>query len=185
MREVVGKLDFEFARTQGRVRVQQEVAPLLQNILDSYGAGIEVTDVNLQQIDPPASVLAAFRDVQAARADRERDINQASAYLNEVTEQASGEASQILADAEGYKQEKIAVATGEAERFLSVLEQYRVDAFVTRRRIYLETMRNVLAGMDKVLIDNSGRTQGQDQGRSRGSPPPLPLPLLQKRRTTN
>ena len=175
MREIIGKTDFEFARTQGRVRLQQEVRPLIQKILDDYGSGIEVTDVNLQQVEPPGTVLDSFRDVQAARADKERATNEATAYLNEVTQRAEGEAAKILNEAEAYKQEKIAVATGESERFLSILEQYRVEKDVTRRRIYLETMRSVLGGMDKVLIDNSGGGSGVV--------PYLPLPELQKNRS--
>lgn len=176
MREVVGKSNFEFARTQGRTQIQTEVRALLQHILDSYGAGIEVTDINLQQVEPPENVVDAFRDVQAARADKERAINEATAYLNEVVQQAEGEAARIGNEAEAYKQEKIALATGEAQRFLSVLEQYKVEKDVTRRRIYLETMRQVMGGMDKVLIDNASGAGGA------GVVPYLPLPELKNSR---
>ena len=176
MREVVGKSNFEFARTQGRTQIQTEVRTLLQHILDSYGAGIEVTDINLQQVEPPENVVDAFRDVQAARADKERAINEATAYLNEVVQQAEGEAARIGNEAEAYKQEKIALATGEAQRFLSVLEQYKVEKDVTRRRIYLETMRQVMGGMDKVLIDNASGAGGA------GVVPYLPLPELRNSR---
>ena len=174
MREIVGKNQFEFARTDGRVRLQGEVKTLIQVILDDYRSGIEVTNVELQKVDPPGNVLDAFKDVQAARADKERAINEATAYLNEITQRAEGEASKILNEAEAYKQEKIAVATGEADRFLSVLNEYKVEKDVTRRRIYLETMRSVLGGMDKVLIDNSGGGSGVV--------PYLPLPELQRQR---
>ena len=175
MREVVGKTNFEFARTQGRTQIQLEVRTLLQQILDSYNSGIEVTDINLQQVEPPGNVLDAFRDVQAARADKERIINEATAYLNEVVQQAEGEAARIGNEAEAYKQEKIALATGETQRFLSVLEQYKNEKDVTRRRIYLETMRTVMGGMDKVLIDTPN-TGGQ------GVVPYLPLPELRNNR---
>jgi membrane protease subunit HflK len=171
MREIVGKTNFEFARTQGRTQIQQDVRVLLQQILDSYNAGIEITDINLQQVEPPGNVLDAFRDVQAARADKERAINEATAYLNEVVQQAEGESSRIGNEAEAYKQEKIALATGETSRFLSVLEQYKKDKDVTRRRIYLETMRTVMGNMDKVLIDTP-------TGAGQGVVPYLPLPEL-------
>ena len=155
MREIVGKTGFEYARTQGRVNVEQEAQKLIQTILDDYGAGIEVTDVQLQKIDPPGNVLDAFRDVQAARADKERAVNEANAYRFEIVQRAEGEAAKITNEAEGYKQQKIAVATGEAQRFLSVYGEYLQEKNVTTRRIYLETMKEVMSGMDKVLIDNS------------------------------
>ncbi len=173
MREIIGKTNFEYARTTGRAQIDQEAVELIQGILDAYDAGIEIQNVNLQQVEPPGNVLDAFRDVQAARADKERAINEATAYLNEVTERAAGEAAKILNEAQGYKEEKIAVATGEAQRFLSVLGEYNKQKDVTRRRIYLETMREVMGDMDKVLIDNS--TGGS------GVVPYLPLPELQKR----
>ena len=154
MREIIGKTEFEYARTGGRVKVQQEAKTLIQAILDQYGAGIEVTDVQLQKIDPPGNVLDAFRDVQAARADKERAVNEANAYRFEVVQRAEGEAAKITNGAEGYKQQKIAVATGEAQRFLSVFEEYKQEKNVTTRRIYLETMKEVMGSMDKVLIEN-------------------------------
>ena len=155
MREIIGKNEFEFARTQGRVRIEQESKGLIQGILDDYGAGIEVTDVQMQKIDPPGKVLDAFRDVQAARADKERAINIATAYFNERKERAEGQAEQILRGAEAYKETKIKRAEGEAERFLSLYSEYKDQEFVTRRRIYLETMREVLGGMEKILIHRS------------------------------
>lgn len=175
MREVVGRIDFEFARTRGRAQIQKEVHALLQQILDSYGSGIQVTDINLQQVEPPGNVLDAFRDVQAASADKERATNEANAYLNEIVQQAQGEAARIRNEAEAYKAEKVAIATGEAARFLSVLEQYKQEKDVTRRRIYLETMRGVMGNMEKVLIDNAN-------GGGSGVVPYLPLPEIDKRR---
>jgi membrane protease subunit HflK len=155
MREIIGKTGFEYARTKGRVSVEQEVEKLIQVIFDDYGAGIEVTDVQLQKIDPPGNVLDSFRDVQAARADKERAVNESNAYRFEVVQRAEGTAAKITNEAEGYKQQKIAVATGEAQRFLSVFTEYKQNKNVTTRRIYLETMKEVMSGMDKVLIDNS------------------------------
>ena len=177
MREIIGKSEFEFARTQGRVPVEQEAKKLIQSILNEYGAGIEVTDVQMQKIDPPGKVLDAFRDVQAARADKERAINEATAYFNEKRERADGEAQQILRAAEAYKEAKIKRAEGEADRFLSLYKEYKNQTFVTRRRIYLETMREVLGGMDKVLIDNSAGGSGVV--------PYLPLNELRKSRNGN
>ena len=154
MREIVGKTNFEFARTQGRVRNEQEAQVLIQRILDDFETGIEVTRVQLQKIDPPGNVLDAFRDVQAARADKERAVNEANAYRNEIVQRAEGEAAKIVNEAEAYREQKIALATGETQRFLSVLKQYKRDKVVTTRRLYLETMKSVMEGMDKVLIDN-------------------------------
>jgi membrane protease subunit HflK len=176
MREILGKNEFEFIRTRGRDRMSAEAITLTQTILDDYQSGIEVTDVVVQDINPPASVLDSFRDVQAARADMERAINEATAYLNEITQRAQGEAARITNGAEAFRAEKIAIAAGESQRFISVLKQYRNDKVVTKRRMYLETMKEVMSGMDKVLIDNS-------KGGS-GVVPYLPLPELQNRAKT-
>ncbi len=160
MREIIGKTGFEYARTTGRGKVEQEATLLIQKILDDYGAGIEVANVQLQKIDPPGNVLDSFRDVQAARADKERAINEATAYLNEVVQRAEGEAQKIVNGAEGFKEQKISIATGEAQRFLNVFEEYRQQKEITKRRLYLETMTAVMADMDKVLIDNSAGGTG-------------------------
>lgn len=160
MREIIGKSQFEHVRTQGRVAAEKEVKTVLQGIIDEYGAGIEITDVQLQSIDPPGKVLDAFRDVQAARADKDTAMNKARAYYNEKTERANGEAEQRLRGAEGYRSATIAKADGESQRFLKVYGEYKNQPFVTRRRIYLETMRDVFQGMDKVLIDNRGGGSG-------------------------
>jgi len=153
MREIIGQTGFEYARTQGRADIEAKAHKLIQDILDSYGAGIQVTQVEMQSVDPPGSVIEAFRDVQAARADKERLVNEAQAYFNEITNRAEGDAQRIIKSAEAYKEEKIAVANGDAQRFISVYEQYRAAKDITTRRIYLETMERVLRGMDKVLID--------------------------------
>ena len=113
-----------------------------------------MTRVQLQKIDPPGTVLDSFRDVQAARADKERAVNEATAYLNEIVQRAEGEAQKIIKGAEAYKEQKIAIATGEARRFLSIYERYLQDKEVTRRRLYLEAMKSIMGGIDKVLIDN-------------------------------
>lgn len=182
MREILGKSEFEFSRTQGRAQVAAETQSLIQRILDDYGAGIEVSKVELQKVDPPGTVLDAFRDVQAARADKDRMVNEANAYSNEVVEKAEGEFQRIVRAAEAYKEEKIAQSEGETSRFLAVFQEYNKQKDVTTRRIYLETMREVLSNMDKILIDNSRGGSGvvpylplnelQRRGASSSAPPP-------------
>lgn len=176
IREVVGRIQFEFARTVGRGEVAGEVQSFIQEILDDYGAGISVTNVQLQKVDPPAAVIDAFRDVQAARADAERAINEATAYLNEVTQRAAGQAQQIEQAAEAYKQERIAAATGDAQRFISIYDEYAKAKDITKRRIYLQTMEQILANMDKILIE--------DEAGQSGVVPYLPLDQLSKGRST-
>ena len=175
MREIIGKSEFEFARTTGRGAITADTAKLIQEILDDYGAGIQVRQVEIQGVDPPAAVIDAFRDVQAARADKERAVNGATAYRNEVTQRAEGEASQVVAAAEAYEQETVARASGETQRFIAIYNEYLQDKDVTRRRLYLETMENVLNGMDKVLLD--------DTGRGSGVVPYLPLDKLRPNRS--
>jgi membrane protease subunit HflK len=155
MREAVGQSKIEVLQTVGRNEVQDQVRAGLQATLDSYGAGIEITEVRLQKVDPPAQVLDAFRDVQAARADQERLRNQAETYANTVIPRARGDAAQITQAAEAYREQIVAEAQGEAARFISIYEEYRKATDVTRRRIYLETMQEVLGGMNKVLMDGA------------------------------
>jgi membrane protease subunit HflK len=160
MREIIGKTAFEFARTQGRARIEAETRQLIQVILDAYGAGILVTQVETQGVDPPGNVIEAFRDVQAARADKERAINEAQAYYNEVTQKAAGSAERVVKEAEAYKQEKVAIAEGEAQRFISLHEQYALARDITRRRLYLETMEKILGEMNKVLVEGGATASG-------------------------
>ncbi len=175
MREVIGKTDLQYALAEGRLPLAQQTHELAQKILDQYGSGIQITQIELQKIDPPEAVIASFRDVQAARADQERAKNEAEAYRNDILPRARGEAERILQEAEAYKQEVVARADGEAQRFISVYNEYRQAKEVTKKRIYLETMEKILAGMNKVLIDTAA------QGGS-GVVPYLPLPELQRRR---
>ena len=159
MREAVGQSKIEVLQTTGRREVQDQVRAGLQTTLDSYGAGIEITEVRLQKVDPPAQVLDAFRDVQAARADQERLRNQAETYANTVIPRARGDAAQITQAAEAYREQIVAEAQGEAGRFVSIYEEYRKATDVTRRRIYIETMQEVLGGMNKVLMDGAQGAQ--------------------------
>src|SRR4030095_11557494 len=167
----VAKTKIETLLTLKREAIQIEVRELMQSVLESYGAGVTVTRVQIQKADPPMQVLNACRDVQSARTDQDRMRNEAEAYANKVVPEARGGAARILQQAEGYKQQVTAEAQGEAQRFISVYDQYKRAPEVTRRRIYLETMQDVLANMNKVILDNRS---GQ------GVVPYLPLPELQR-----
>lgn len=173
MREVIGKTEIASALAEGRSEVERQTRELLQVMLDHYETGISVTQVQLQKVDPPGAVIDAFRDVQAARADLERLRNEAEAYRNDVIPRARGEAEQLTQEAEAYRQEVVARAEGDAERFVSVYNAYKVAKDVTIKRIYLETMEEILTGMTKVVIDSTG-------GGTQGVLPYLPLPELQK-----
>ena len=154
MREIVGQSDIEPILTEARAKTEAEVQDLMQKILDSYGAGVQVTQVQLQKVDPPSQVIDAFRDVQAARADQERLQNEAESYSNRIIPEARGEAERILQAAQGYRDQVIALASGDASRFLQVYEQYKKAPDVTRQRIFIETMEKVLGDTDKVIIDD-------------------------------
>lgn len=156
MREIVGQSTFEEVRTLGRARITAEAREAVQAIMDDYGAGIQILGIEAQAASPPEQVIAAFRDVQAAQADRERMVNEAQAYQNVRTERAYGEAERIRRDAEAYKEERIAQATGDAQRFLSIYTEFRNAPDVTKRRIYLQTMEEIMQRMNKVLIETGG-----------------------------
>jgi len=156
MREIVGQSDIEPILTEARAKTEADDQELMQKILDSYGAGVQVTQVQLQKVDPPAQVIDAFRDVQAARADQERLQNEAQAYANRIIPEARGEAERILQAAQGYRDQVIALAKGEADRFISVYEQYKKAPDVTRQRIFIETMEKVLGDTEKVIVDKAG-----------------------------
>ena len=171
MREVIAKNRIQNILTEGRSKIEVEVQEIAQLILDEYGSGIQLTQVQTQQADPPEQVIDAFRDVQAARADRERSKNEAEAYANDVIPRARGEAEQVLQQAEAYKKEVVAKAEGEASRFLAIYNEYKNAKQVTQERMYLETMEKVLADIDKVIIDKESGS---------GVVPYLPLPELKK-----
>jgi len=170
IRELVGRNNFEFLLTTGREPIGAEAQKLAQQILDRYNSGIRIDSLALQQVSPPQEAIEAFIDVQKAKTEMETLGKQADAYYNKVTEEAQGQASQIVAQAEAYKQEKIALASGDAQRFLSVYEQYKSNPDVTSRRLYLETVEGIMQSMNKVLIDTG-------QG---GAVPYLPLDQLMK-----
>jgi membrane protease subunit HflK len=156
IREVVGKSRMEFILTEGRDAVAQQVAELAQATLDRYGTGIEVTSVNMQDAQPPEQVQAAFFDAVKAREDEQRLINEAQAYRNEVIPRARGEVARIIADAEAYQGETVARAEGDGARFSQIAAQYRAAPQVTRQRLYLETMEQVLSRTPKVVMAGDG-----------------------------
>jgi membrane protease subunit HflK len=169
MREVVGQATLQYALGDGRTRVEQDTKDLLQKILDEYVLGVRVTQIQLQRVDPPQDVIGAFRDVQAARADKERNVNEANTYRNQVLPRAKGEASAIIQRGEAYKAQTVARAKGDAQRFDQVYEQYSKAKDITAERLYLETMEDVLKNASKVMVDKNGGS---------GVVPYLPLPEL-------
>jgi membrane protease subunit HflK len=175
MREIVGQSNIQPILTEARQKTEQSVQKLMQTILDTYGSGIRIDQVQLQKVDPPEQVIAAFRDVQAARADKEKVQNEANTYANQVIPAARGERDRIMQQAEGYKQQTVAESTGQTARFLKIYEEYKKAPEVTRRRMYLETMERVMSGTDKIILDSKGNG-GQ------GVVPFLPLDQLQKKK---
>ena len=160
MREVVGRSEIQPILTGARQNIETAVQELMQKVLDDYGAGIQITQVQLQKVDPPAQVIDAFRDVQAARADSERAQNEAQTYANRVIPEARGRAAQITQSAEAYREQTVAEARGQAGRFNKVLEAYRTAPDITRERLYLETMERVLGGTDKIILDSTTAAGG-------------------------
>jgi len=175
MREVIGRSNIQPILTSRRDKIEQEVLELMQRTLDNYGSGIQITQVQMQKVDPPAQVIDSFRDVQAARADLERLQNQAQTDANRIVPEAKGRAAKILQDSEGYKQQAVAEAKGQSARFLKVYDEYAKAKEVTRERIYLETMERILSGSEKLVVTGNA-TGGQ------GVVPYLPLNELTPRR---
>ena len=172
MREIVGRSKIEPILTGERQKIETAVHDLMQSTLDHYGAGIQITQVQLQKVDPPAQVIDSFRDVQAARADQERAQNEAQTYANKVVPEAMGRAAQVFQNADAYKSQTVAEAKGATSRFLQVYEQYKKAPDVTRQRLYLETMERLFGGTDKIIVD---------PGASSGVVPYLPLDQLMRR----
>ncbi len=156
LREVVGANEFEPIISRGRNIVNNDTARILQEILDSYDSGIEVIRVNFGQADPPEDVIPAQRDVIDANSEAERRVNEANAYYNRQVPRAQGEARQTVLDSEAYAARVVAEARGSASRFNDIYAEYRQAPDVTRQRLYLETMENVLSDMNKVVIDDNG-----------------------------
>src|SRR3569833_3178218 len=160
MREVDNQTNIQPILTGARQTIENAVHELMQKTLDNYGAGIVIQQVQLQKVDPPQQVIDAFRDVQAARADLERAVNEAQTYANRVVPEARGKVAQISQNAEGYKSQTVAEATGQSARFNQIYEQYKKAPDVTRERMYLETMERILGGTDKIILDAQGSGGG-------------------------
>ncbi|MEA3073514.1 MAG: modulator of FtsH protease HflK, partial [Alphaproteobacteria bacterium] len=171
MREIVGRSTLQPILTT-RQPVETAVQELMQSTLNKYGAGITITQVQLQKVDPPSQVIDSFRDVQAARADLERAQNEAQTYANKVVPEARGKAAQITQGAEAYREQTVAEAKGATSRFLKVYDEYKKAPDVTRQRMYLETMERLFGGTDKIIMDS---------GASGGVVPYLPLDQLMRR----
>lgn len=153
IREVVGKNRMDFVLYEGREQIAANTMKLMQDILDRYETGVLVAAVTLQSTQPPEQVQAAFDDAVKAGQDRERQKNEGQAYANDVIPRAQGTASRLLQEADGYKQRVIANAEGEASRFQQILTEYNKAPEVTRKRMYLETVQNVLSNTSKVMVD--------------------------------
>ena len=153
MREIIGKTKIDDALTVAQARIQNEVKQLLQKILDSYDTGVAVERVQLQEVKVPEEVIHAFEDVVNAKKDKKRLINEARGYQEDVLPKARGQAAQIIRQARAYQDKKVKHALGESEKFLQLLKEYRRAKQVTRKRLFIETMEEILPGMDKVILD--------------------------------
>ncbi|MYB76824.1 MAG: FtsH protease activity modulator HflK [Chloroflexi bacterium] len=152
LRSAVGKMPIDGVITERRAEVQENTRAYLQELMDEYNAGISITDVRLQVADAPDQVRDAFHEVVRAREDRERKVNEAQAYREDVVPRARGEAKRLLEQAQAYREERVRSARGESERFLSILEEYRRAPEVTRERMYIEAVEQAMADVEKVLI---------------------------------
>ena len=156
IREVLGKNKMDFVITEGRETIASDTKILLQSVLDSYGAGINVQTVNILEAQPPEQVQDAFSDAIRAREDEQRYINEAEAYRNEIIPLARGKAVQIIEEAKAYRVKLIKSAEGEASRFSKLYEEYRKSPEVTRERLYIESVESVLGNSTKIMIDVDG-----------------------------
>ena len=171
MREIIGRTPIQHVLTEGRQVIQVEARQQLQDLLNEYGAGVRVRDVQLLTVDPPSDVIDAFNDVQRARQDRDRLKNEAEAFSNDIVPRARGEAAKLVAEAEAYQAEVVNRATGDASRFDQIFQAYLKDKDVTKERIYIETVEEIFSNVDKIIIDS-------DAGN--GVVPYLPLKELNK-----
>lgn len=170
IREIIGKYKIDEALTEGKFMIQEETRLLLQKILDRYDSGLQIVALQLQDVHPPQQVRDSFKDVASAMEDKNRLINESQGYRNSIIPETRGKASQIIKVAEGYKEERINHAKGDAEKFTSILQEYRKARDVTRKRLYIETMEEVLTGIDKYIIE----------GKTSGVLPLLPLDTLKQ-----
>lgn len=156
MREVIGKSKMDFALYEGREQVASQAGKIMQDILDRYGTGIIVSKLTLQNVQPPEQVQAAFDDAVKAGQDRDRQINEGQAYANDVIPRARGTAARLLEESNGYKSRVVANAEGEASRFKQILVEYNKAPEVTRQRMYIDTVQQILSSTSKILLDTKG-----------------------------
>ncbi|HBK07353.1 MAG TPA: FtsH protease activity modulator HflK [Acetobacteraceae bacterium] len=173
MREVIGRTPIQPALTQARAQIETDVLRQTQEILDRYKAGVEVTQVQLQKVDPPAAVIESFRDVQRANTDAERMRNEAESYRNDIVPRARGDAARIVAEGQGAKIASVAQANGQAQQFDSVLKAYQAAKDVTLRRMYLDMMQNVLMHGQPLVVDD--KLKGLVPFLPLNIPPPKPV----------
>lgn len=155
IREIVGRSNIDFVLYEGRESIADEARSLMQEILNHYKTGIEVQEVAVQNVQPPDQVQDAFEDAIKARQDRERKINEGEAYANNILPRAQGRASRIIKEAQAYQESIIVRAEGDSDRFLQLAAQYELAPEITRRRLYLETMEEVMARANKIMIDDN------------------------------
>ena len=152
LRTIVGRHGIDQALTAGKLMIQEETKALLQSILDKYDSGIQVVAVQLQDVSPPKSVIAAFKDVASAKEDKNRLINEAEGYRNDVIPKARGEAQAMIREAEGFKEARIKRAEGDVAKFKSMLKEYKKGKSITKKRLYLEAMEDILPGVEKFIV---------------------------------
>ena len=152
LRTVVGRNKIDETLTTGKFTIQEETKSQLQLILDKYNSGIHVVAVQLQDVSPPKEVIGAFKDVASAKEDKNRMINQAEGYRNDVIPKARGEGEAMIRDAEGFKESRIKRAEGDAAKFTTILKEYRKAKSITEKRLYLETMEKVLPDIEKIVV---------------------------------
>tara|TARA_B100001109_G_scaffold224231_1_gene197055 strand:- start:136 stop:1107 length:972 start_codon:yes stop_codon:yes gene_type:complete len=152
LRTVVGRNKIDETLTTGKFTIQEETKDQVQSILDKYESGIHIVAVQLQDVSPPKEVIGAFKDVASAKEDKNRMINQAEGYRNDVIPKARGEAEAMIRDAEGFKESRIKRAEGDATKFTTILKEYKKAKSITEKRLYLETMEKVLPGIDKIIV---------------------------------
>jgi len=173
LREVVGRNPLQAVMTNQRDLIAQQARELLQAIMDNYGSGVTILDLRIQKADPPKEVIDAFNDVQRAKQDEERLRNEALAYRNDIIPRAKGEAARMVQNATAEKERLVKEAEGQAARFTSFYQTYAANKDITIRRMYLETMQEILSKSEKVIID--------DKAKGSGVVPYLPLPEIRKR----
>ena len=152
LRTVVGRNRIDETLTTGKFAIQEETKLQLQSILDKYESGIHIVAVQLQDVSPPKEVIGAFKDVASAKEDKNRMINQAEGYRNDVIPKARGEAEAMIRDAEGFRDSRIKRAEGDAAKFTTILKEYNKAKSITEKRLYLETMEKVLPDIEKIIV---------------------------------